>query len=188
MNPYNALISVLALAGLWFFLFNLWRDYRLDAFREDIFSIRDSMFLYAAKENISFHHPAYTILRARMNAILRYAHEFTMARVLLLLRASTHLDVNESTERWERAVATLPIATQAEMRRFSLCVSIFAAQHILYCSFFRYVLIRPFMLFGNPFDVDKMIKKRTVVEAVEHLESDVVEQDSRNESQIPVAV
>jgi len=50
----------MGLFGLWIVVNYLWRDFRNDAFREDIFSVRDEMFLYAAQNNISFDDPAYT--------------------------------------------------------------------------------------------------------------------------------
>src|SRR5712692_1685090 len=137
-----ALKSVLSLFVLWFFVYYLWLDYRLDSFREDICSVRDRMFLYAASGNISFDHPAYTILRDRMNIILRYGHAFTLTRLILI--RETHAGFkNDAIIQWEAAVAELPEDIQYKMREFNLCVIIFVLQHIIYCSFFRYILVRP---------------------------------------------
>ncbi len=187
-----ALKSVLSLFVLWFFVYYLWLDYRLDSFREDIFSVRDRMFLYAASGNISFDHPAYTILRDRMNIILRYGHAFTLTRLILI--RETHAGFkNDAIIQWEAAVAELPEDIQYKMREFNLCVIIFVLQHIIYCSFFRYILVRPLMFLFNPFKLDEMMDRPEVVLTVERLESDALEQEARHvarnhAARTPVAV
>lgn len=178
MNAVIVLQSVFSLFVLWLFVFYLWRDYRLDSFREDIFSVRDRMFLYASNRNIRFDDPAYTILRNRMNTILRYGHVFTLTRLILV--AKTHGEFkNDTLVQWEAAVAQLPEETQRKMREFNLCMVIFVLQHVIYCSFFRYVLVRPLLFLRNPFDLEGMMDRPEVVSTVELLESDALEQDAR---------
>jgi len=182
MNAYIALKSVFGLFVLWFFVYYLWRDYRLDSFREDVFSIRDRMFLYAAEGNIGFNHPAYTILRNRMNTILRYGHELTLAKLVLSTGAHARLR-SEPIIQWEAAVEELPKEIQRKMREFNLCFLIFVLQHVVYCSFFRYVVVRPFMFFFNPFNFSTMMDRPSVVSTVEHLESDALEEEARHRPQ-----
>src|SRR5271169_2813993 len=179
MNASIALKSVLTLLGLWFFVYYLWRDYRLDAFRDHVFSIRDRMFLYAANGNISFDHPAYTILRNRMNVLLRYGHEFTLARMILVLVNQDGFR-SSAIVQWETAVAELPEETQRKMREFNLCLAVALLQHMIYHSFFRYVLVRPFMFLINPFQVREIVELPNVVLTVERLESDALEQEARH--------
>jgi hypothetical protein len=81
-----ALESAVGLLILWVFVFIFWKDYCLDIFRDHIFTLRDDLFLYAAHGNISFEHPAYRMLRERMNLSLRFAHEFTLTRFFLALK------------------------------------------------------------------------------------------------------
>ncbi|SRR6266567_1343210 len=178
MNPFIVLKSVLTLFGLWFFVYYLWRDYRLDAFRDHVFSIRDRMFLYAANGNISFDDPAYTILRNRMNVLLRYGHEFTLTRVILVLLNHDRFK-SPAIVKWEKAVEELTEETQRKMREFNLCLAVALLQHIVYHSFFRYVLVRPFMFLVNPFQVREMVERPNVVLTVERLESDALEQEAR---------
>ena len=179
MNVAIAVKSVFSLFVLWYFVYYKWGDYRLDSFREDVFSVRDRMFLYAASGNISFDHPAYTILRNRMNIILRYGHAFTLTRMILI--RETHAGIkNDAIIRWEAAVAELPQDIQHKMREFNLCFLIFVLQHIIYYSFFRYMLVRPFMFLFNPFKLDEMMHRPDVVLTVEQLESDALEQEARH--------
>src|SRR5260221_5334180 len=177
MNPETALISVLALFGLWIAVYYLWRDYRSDAFREDIFSVRDEMFLWAARRNISFDHPAYRILRDRMNVLLRHAHEFTLTRMAIIL--TTHsAEKSEILMRWEAAVEELPEETQEKIREFNARVAIFVLQHVVYYSFFRYMVLRPITFFVKV-RVRKVFESPKVASGVERLESETVEKEIR---------
>lgn len=173
MNPDIALRSVLALFALWIAVYYLWRDFRNDTFREDIFSVRDDMFLYAAQGNISFDHQAYTILRNRMNGLLRHGHEFTLTRMALVL--ATHTIVKpEALIRWEAAVEELPKETQDKMKEFNVCVAIFVLQHVVFYSFFRYMALRPLMFL---IQVRKVVESPKVASGVERLESETLERD-----------
>jgi hypothetical protein len=178
MSLYIALKSIVGLIALWIFVYYLWRDYRLDSFRDDVFSIRDQMFVFAANGNITFDHPAYTILRNRMNVLLRYGHAFTLTR-LVLIKLTHPLLKNDLMEKWESAVEQLPVETQVRMKEFNLRLTVSVFQHIVYSSFFRYVMVRPFMFLINPFRMTDMKERVIVVFTVEHLESDAVEQEAR---------
>jgi hypothetical protein len=181
MNPEIALISVLALLALWIAVYYLWPDFRNDAFREHLFSIRDRMFLYAAQDNIGFDHPAYALLRDRMNGLLRHGHEFTMTRMALIL-ATQSLAKPEVLLRWEAAVEELPKETQTKMKEFNLCVNVAVLQHVVFCSFFRYMTLRPLILL---FQLRKRVEFRKLVESpklasgVERLESESLEREER---------
>lgn len=177
MNFDIAIRSVLALFFLWIVVNYLWPDFRCDAFREDIFSVRDEMFLYAVQGNISFDHPAYTTLRNRMNTILRHAHEFTLTRLVLVLLTRDN-QKNEEIVRWEKAVNDLPADTQAKMKDFNLRFAIFVLQHLFYYSFFRYMIFRPLMLFVNV-RVREVIASPKVASGVEQLESKTLDEEDR---------
>lgn len=175
MNPDVALRSVLALSALWIAVYYLWRDFRNDAFRDDIFSLRDRMFLYAAQGNISFDHPAYTILRNRMNGLLRNGHEFTLTRMTIIL--STHPPVKpETLVKWEKSLEELPDEIQERMKEFNLCVAIYVLQHVIFYSFFRYMAIRPLMAAVH---IRKVIASPKVASGVERLETESLEEESR---------
>jgi hypothetical protein len=170
-------VSLLGILGLWVVVFYLWPDYRNDAFRDDIFNLRDEMFLYAAQGNISFDHPAYTRLRSRMNALLRHGNSLTLTR-LLILHATCKDAKSEWFSAWETAMKELPEKTRMELEAFALRTTIFVLQHLIYNSFLRYLLVRPFMYF---------IKIRVVIETpkvksnVERLESAALEEDALDE-------
>jgi hypothetical protein len=175
MNPATILDSVLALFALWIAVYYLWPDFRNDTFREDIFSVRDAMFLYAAQGNISFDHPAYTILRERMNGLLRHGHELTLTRMALIL--TTHSMVKPDVlTRWEAAVEELPEQAQVKMKEFNVCVIIYVLQHVVFYSFFRYMALRPLMFFVS---LRKVVESPKVASGVESLENESLERDAR---------
>lgn len=165
--------SLLGLFGLWIAIYYLWRDFRSDSYREDIFSVRDEMFLYAADGNIPFDHPAYALLRARMNGLVRHGHELTMTRLIILL--AVHPKVrSEAFEAWQRAVEELPAETRKQIKDFSLRVNIFVLQHLIYLSFFRYLLFRPLAMAIHVRDV---VEKTHVINTVEKLETATLEEE-----------
>jgi hypothetical protein len=62
----------------------LWREYRIDAFRQRIFEIRDELFDYAAEGGIPFDHPAYGALRGLLNGYIRFAHKMSLTRSIAM--------------------------------------------------------------------------------------------------------
>src|SRR6266508_3416330 len=80
----ESLRLLLALALLWAFWFYCWRRYALDAFRQDLFSIRDAMFDMAAqrKDGMNFNQVAYGCLRHQINGLIRFAHRFSSLSVI----------------------------------------------------------------------------------------------------------
>jgi hypothetical protein len=170
MEAHNIFQSILALLALWFGINYLWRDFRYDSFREDIFSLRDELFLYAAKANIDFNEPAYTILRKRMNALLRHGHDLTMMRMILLL--ITHKDVDDPhLRRWEEAIRELPPSVKHDLTMYSMRTAIFVLQNVVYCSFFRYLIVRPLLSFV---EIHRVIETPAVASGVQILESETI--------------
>jgi hypothetical protein len=177
MNYYIVLKSVIELAALWYFVFYLWRDYRLDSFREHLFSIRDRMFLYAAEGNIGFDHPAYTNTRARGNSLIRHGHQLTLTRFIVVVRTQPTLDERNAREQWDRMTDDLSTDVKWKMQEFRLCMSVAALQHMVYSSFFRYIVVRPLTLIKDPFKVSELKEHPRVVLTVDRIENDATEQE-----------
>jgi len=81
----TAIISLASLALLWGFLFWLYKDYCVEAFRQNVFALRDELFDVAASGEIPFEHRAYGRLRVTMNGAIRFAHELSLAQFLIVL-------------------------------------------------------------------------------------------------------
>jgi hypothetical protein len=103
----NAILILFSeLAILWWLFAWLYYDYRLAILRFKLFSVRDSLFLYAAEGKISFEEPAYIMTRTTINGALRFAHRLTLGKLLITyiwLRINTpkagakyHSELNKS--------------------------------------------------------------------------------------------
>jgi hypothetical protein len=109
----TVLHSLVSILFLWMLARWLVRDYRLDWFRQKVFTLRDSMFDEAAAGMIPFEHPAYGTLRTTMNGFIRFAHRLGLIRTTLLfasLRNEDMVALGEPTfsERWNAASRDLP--------------------------------------------------------------------------------
>jgi hypothetical protein len=98
--------SAVALLGLWIFVFFFYRNYRLDLFRQEIFTIRDELFDYGASGAVSFSDPAYLLLRKFMNQTIRYAHILTFSRYIVaaLLGRRYSPDFTNPVQKWRERV------------------------------------------------------------------------------------
>lgn len=80
-------------AGLLAFAFlYMFRKTRLDVFRSDLFATRDGMFNYAQQNGIPFDLPAYRDLRLMLNGVIRFAHQFDLASLVLASLISARPD------------------------------------------------------------------------------------------------
>ena len=98
---FYTITIVLVVVLLW-----QWPSYRLDGFRQEMFSLRDELFDYAYSGKIGFDDPAYRLLRQLMNGFIRYAHRLTFFRVCMNLVVWKTVEVTPElkwTDRWNRA-------------------------------------------------------------------------------------
>src|SRR5258706_13734181 len=100
--------SATCLSLLAIVLLKYWVEARLDAFRQEMFALRDELFDYAAKGHIKFNDPAYRLLRQVMNGFIRYGHQLTFFRVCVTV-AEAHIKTDKLnppnwSEAWERAL------------------------------------------------------------------------------------
>jgi hypothetical protein len=115
----NSLLSLILFA---FLIFWLWPAQRIDLFRQQMFAIRDELWDFAAEGKISFDDPAYTLLRQLMNGFIRYAHNLTLYRMLLLFLQWKYVfgePVSQWTTSWNEAVGQLPNeSTKETLQKF----------------------------------------------------------------------
>lgn len=71
---------------IWLLIFFGGRDLRNDSLRQKLFALRDELFDYAADGNIDFGDPAYRLLRNFLNGTIRFAHKFSLLRLLMMKR------------------------------------------------------------------------------------------------------
>lgn len=113
---YNTVTTTISLLGIYGIVFWLYRDYRIDSFRQSMFSIRDELFDFAANGNIDFDHPAYTQLRELINGYIRFGHR---VRILPLFLFYSSLDRDDQAWmsahsfdiRWTESTNNLDVPT-----------------------------------------------------------------------------
>jgi hypothetical protein len=106
------------------FVVVIWRcmaGFHDDNLRDELFTVRDKMFLYAFDRGIA-DTAAHEKLRLLMNSLIRYAHRVSLGRLLLLDFSrrvfKMRLSQPETYIDWERAVDTLPADEAEQMRKF----------------------------------------------------------------------
>src|SRR5439155_844887 len=68
----------------------------------------DGIYLILAAGSVSFDHPAYTLLRQRINMVIRYAHHFTLTAFIVVMIYVSPLKKNPEVAQWEEIVDSLP--------------------------------------------------------------------------------
>lgn len=177
----TAFFTAFTLLVLWVFIFVLWHDYRLDAFRDHVFSVRQELFAYAANGSVAFDHPAYRMLRYRMNVILRYGDEFTLTRFILFGFIRPTSAFNYSQKEWERALNSPGLSDEARetLRGFRTALSAAVLQLMAYRSFVLYLVLRPLT---PTVKIEHFIKRNpTVKSTVERVQTEALVEESRKQ-------
>jgi hypothetical protein len=102
--------SVVCIAFLGLLLLKYWSDARLDAFRQEMFTVRDELFDYAASGKIEFDSSAYRLLRQMMNGYIRYGHQLTFFRInltMLRIKLLDEVPVQDWSVKWDKALKNI---------------------------------------------------------------------------------
>jgi hypothetical protein len=102
----------ISLCGLWILFFWLYRDYRLDAFRQELFVLRDELFGLAATGKISFNSTAYGMLRSSINGNIQFGHRCGFLDLLCFFLFTRHKQfrnraVEAYREKWKEAIEVI---------------------------------------------------------------------------------
>jgi hypothetical protein len=112
---FSLIISMTFALVIWWWL----AGFRADNVRDQLFTIRDQMFLYALDRGIA-DTLAHENLRLMMNSLIRYAHRVSLGRLLLLAISQRVFKIRPSPPatyvEWVKALDALP-ADQAERIR-----------------------------------------------------------------------
>jgi hypothetical protein len=115
----QVVIALAAIAAIgWLF-----RDYRIDKIRDELFALRDELFLYAVEKSL-LDHPAHQQLRENFNAMIRFSHKLSLTRLLLTLVYVRLFAPHDSRvdlglhSRWKASVSTLPEEQREALVRF----------------------------------------------------------------------
>lgn len=78
------ILCLLATISMGSMIIYFYKRYMIDAYRQKIFSIRDSVFDYAADGNIAFDNTAYCMVRTYLNGMIRFTEQIGFFQFLLI--------------------------------------------------------------------------------------------------------
>lgn len=76
---------LVSLAILVCLFYGPWQQFVVDVLRQNLFRMRDEIFMCAADGKIGFDSPEYQAIRGRLNAMIRYAHTATWAHIFAVI-------------------------------------------------------------------------------------------------------
>lgn len=131
-------LSFLAIVVLW-----LYKDYRTDAFRQKMFSLRDRMFDDAMAGKLSFDDDGYGMLRSSMNGFIRFGHRLNLLEIVTLgLSMSRALKKTPKFDaRFERNISDLPNEKQKLLRHYYVQMNRLAVEQVIKSSLLLSLLL-----------------------------------------------
>jgi hypothetical protein len=128
VEDYAILFRLVISIGLfWAFAVFLWRRHAVEKFRQDMFSLRDSLFDLAAanrESEFTFGTPAYEEFRNELNGVIRFAHRISFARAMLFHNARRLLLPQLATGRIVRRSWAIIVGIQDEHLRTELSMRV----------------------------------------------------------------
>jgi hypothetical protein len=158
----RAVFTCVSLFGLWLLHNVCFKDYRLDALRQRLFNLRGELFDYAASGAVPFDHPAYGLLRTRINRLIRFAHRFTGIQLLLLVLDSAQAPMPDSDplHAWQRSLDTVEDEeVRLRLKRLNNAMLTTLVWHMVTGSI---VLMASLFFFGIAWGVKQIVTRATV--------------------------
>ena len=132
---FTSLSTLMGLVGLVYLIFWRYKAYRVDAFRQELFELRDQLFDFADSGEISFNHPAYGLLRSTINGFIRFGHRCSLWGFVLY---NLFYDIKQIPDRedsfqakWERATADLAPDTKKKMGELRAKMEVISVKHLI---------------------------------------------------------
>jgi len=133
-----ALSAFISLGGIVVFIFWLHRDCNIDAFRQKMFALRDSLFDEAANGHLDFESPAYGMLRSTMNGLIRFGHRLSLLHVIVVSfsyhRHMKDANLTSFSSRFENNINSLNEGQRDILKRYRLKMNIILVRHLILSS------------------------------------------------------
>jgi hypothetical protein len=144
----TALSTTLSLMALWALFHWLYRDYRVDLFRQRMFALRDELFELAASGRIAFDDPAYGKLRSMLNGYIRFAHRISVPLLLSASRSRHALSQGaEEATALTTAVRAQPPETAEFLARILSQTHWYVAEQLLLTSLLMWLVLVPIAVY-----------------------------------------
>jgi len=162
MRPTYSEIFVfcIGLGLFWFAFLTVYRKFTIDIFRQKMFELRDSVFDYAARGNVSFDHPAYKLLRTAMNGFLRYGHKISLFELFIISIGTRDIKKVSFSKQWNKALHGIPDEQREEFETFRKNMNeLIVLQAFAGSPFFLCTVIAPIATIAVPARLYKSIKE-----------------------------
>jgi hypothetical protein len=142
----EALSTIISLAVLWIYICWIYRGFRDDLFRQDLFDLRDELFDLGIAKEIAFDHPAYGLLRSTINGFMRGADNMSLTS-LVIFAVAGRPELREAqksyAQRWEAAANSLPGETRSKLLDIRDRLNGRLIMHVVATSPLTWILIVP---------------------------------------------
>lgn len=115
----NILELLVAIAFLAWFFYGPWNRFVVDLARQNLFEIRDEIFLMAADHALDFDSKTYQGVRGRLNRMIKYCHHLTLFSVVFAATIKTpDAEPSEDAVSLIRSLPDKEIAANVERRYY----------------------------------------------------------------------
>lgn len=124
-------LFIMTLLGL------LFRQSSIDAFRQNLFALRDELFDAAASGQINFDHPAYGMSRSMTNRTIQFAHRLNLpflVSLAFLMRSKSEPRLDSYNKRLDRVASTLAPSQAAIIRLYHQKLNVLIVRHLVLSS------------------------------------------------------
>ena len=124
-----------------------YRTYRVDHTRQRLFKVRDDLFKKAEEGIVPFDSRAYGIARTTLNGMIRFAHDLSFLRILIILFTYKKIDQGEHAKRYHEemceAINALPRPARKAILEAQLNMHLVLLVHVVRSSIILMVLLEP---------------------------------------------
>lgn len=130
----------ISLLLLWILFFWLYRDYRLDLFRQRMFSLRDELFDLADSGELSFNCKAYGMLRSLINGNIQFGHQLGFLELVFFCfvgkrEKSKFSSAKRFEETWEVSCKELSPETARKLQHLRTRMHVLVFDQLIFTSF-----------------------------------------------------
>ena len=130
----------ISLLALWCLFFWFYREYRMDAFRQHLFVLRDELFDLARAGRIPFRSKAYGVLRSTINGNIQFGHRCGFLEVLCFVVVARK-DLSRDSEAlirydamWRQALGELDPDAQKKLESIRTRMHMRVVEQIIFTS------------------------------------------------------
>lgn len=139
-------------------LIHYYKKYRVDAYRQEIFQIRDDLFNFAAEGGINFDHPAYAMVRTYLNGTIRFTERLSIVKMV-----TASIVLKKHASHFEKDIENrLKGLTESQKKAISTALDTAIAKTILYLVKKNVALVVLFEFIRHLDRFIKFIKPRTI--------------------------